>query len=407
MAEPARIPIPAGSRVLHIGPPKTGTTSLQAAFDGARPELLRQGVRYAGPRRHSRQAVLAATGARAGTPEEQRAGERDWAEIVREIRGAQEPRVLFSSERLAHADADHIRAIVDELGGPLVHVVVTLRSLARILPAQWQQAVQSGHQAPLETWLRRTLDAPLDDDRSFWHRHAHDRLVARWRDVVGPERVTVVVLDEADRDGLFRTFEGLFALRPGTLQLNRALSNRSLTFPEAEAVRALNARVADRLSRDEHRRLIELGASFRMRSQEPSPGEPPVRLPGWATKRIAPISEAIVDGLRTSGVDVLGDLEMLRVVVDSTAPGPAGPAGPDDGGQAGACIPPRVAGALAMGLLAASGAAPGGWSGGTPVPNAPDHALAQASTRRLLGVLARRVARGGRARVRAARQRIA
>ena len=54
-------PYPDGALVVHIGPPKTGTTSLQGAFDRARAAILAQGVRYVGPRRHSSRAVLAAT----------------------------------------------------------------------------------------------------------------------------------------------------------------------------------------------------------------------------------------------------------------------------------------------------------------------------------------------------------
>ena len=54
--------LPEGTRLPHIGPPKTGTSSLQAAFHQNRPATLDQGVRYAGSSRHSGSAVLAVTG---------------------------------------------------------------------------------------------------------------------------------------------------------------------------------------------------------------------------------------------------------------------------------------------------------------------------------------------------------
>ena len=57
---PNATPLPIGSRILHIGPPKTGTTALQAAFHLNRPAIESQGVHYASNGRHAMTAVLAA-----------------------------------------------------------------------------------------------------------------------------------------------------------------------------------------------------------------------------------------------------------------------------------------------------------------------------------------------------------
>src|SRR5262245_50160829 len=61
-ADGAVAPFPAGSRILHIGPPKTGTTALQASCWAARASLLAQGVRYAGGRQHAALPARAVTG---------------------------------------------------------------------------------------------------------------------------------------------------------------------------------------------------------------------------------------------------------------------------------------------------------------------------------------------------------
>ena len=53
------------------------------------------------------------------------------------------PRGL-SSEFFAEADDATARRVIADLGGARVHVVVTLRSLTRILPSQWQQYLQNG-----------------------------------------------------------------------------------------------------------------------------------------------------------------------------------------------------------------------------------------------------------------------
>jgi hypothetical protein len=349
IAEPAvrRVePLPIGVRLIHIGPPKTGTTALQAAFDRSRGDVLDQGVRYAGRWRHSRGAVLAVTGAHARRSDG-RFSMREWHRIVKEVRGAREARVLFSSERLSHAEPATIRRIVDDFDPALVHVAVTLRPLARILPSQWQQAVQSGSTTSFDAWLRRVLSESDADPGSLWHRHRHDRLLERWAAIVGPARVTAIVLAEGDRSWLLRVFEDLLRLHAGTLRQHRDLSNRSLTRAEVEAVRALNVALgAEGFTRDVRRNVVELGASVRLRLRDPEPDEPPIRLPAWAAEPVAAIARDVVRGIRATGIAVVGDLEALAPLGANDEPDSTGPI----------CLPPEAARLLVASVLESSGA---------------------------------------------------
>ena len=68
------------------------------------------------------------------------------------------PRIVLSSEWLADASPAAIRRIVAEAGGDRVRVAVTVRSLGRVLPSQWQQYVAAGLEAGYERWLRSVLD---------------------------------------------------------------------------------------------------------------------------------------------------------------------------------------------------------------------------------------------------------
>ena len=54
--------LPDGTRVLHIGLPKTGTSTVQKALHAARAELGQHGVVYTGSATHSYSAVKAAVG---------------------------------------------------------------------------------------------------------------------------------------------------------------------------------------------------------------------------------------------------------------------------------------------------------------------------------------------------------
>jgi hypothetical protein len=347
---PPDLLLPANSRLLHIGPHKTGTTALQAALWGARDELRRQGVLYPGPTRNPANAVRAVTG-RAGPY-----GGEDpppialWSALVREIDRAPEPRVVVSSEFFAAADSDAIARVVRDLERSRIHVAVTLRPLVRILPSMWQQNVQTGRTASFESWLEGVFrEPPKTPNQAFWRLHRHDELVRRWADAVGADRVTVVVLDERDRGRLLRVFEAFLGLRAGTLTLDDDLANRSLTLPEVEAVREFNRAFAEAaLPQEVHSRVMRYGAAQLMKRRRPGANEPRVAVPGWAVERATRAQREIVDGIGRLGVRVVGDLGRLA---DSTAPEPT------QDGAVDPAIAREVAASMAMGVLVASGAA--------------------------------------------------
>ena len=95
-------PLPAGTRLLHIGPHKTGTTTLQAAFHQSRDALEAQGVHYAGRRAHSMVAAMAASLPRA-LPTHSAAPIERWEELLAEIHASTADQVVVSSEFYADA----------------------------------------------------------------------------------------------------------------------------------------------------------------------------------------------------------------------------------------------------------------------------------------------------------------
>ena len=355
----AALLLPEGTRLLHIGPPKTGTTTVQAAFHAAAPRLTSQGVHYAGRTRHPRRAAFAVTGRRwlGGDPPPI----TEWNDLVDEVRAADARCVVISSEALAQADDAQIRRIVEDLDQARLHVVVTLRPLARILPSSWQQSVQTGSDTRYTDWLATQLESDAaGGPRSFWYRHRHDRLIGRWAEVVGPERMTAIVLDENDRSRVLRVFEGLTGLRPGTLEERPDLTNRSLTKPEAEAVRAFNAAFwTAGLSVRLHNRVMHLGANERMKRREPPAEWTRIETPQWALEHADAIAREVVAGIAASGIRVVGDLGRLVAAPGSTAPAkaPVPAAVPVDD-----WVPSEIAAEMALGVLFAGGLAAEGGS---------------------------------------------
>ena len=338
------LPYPDRTRLVHIGPHKTGTTTVQAAFHAARHEASRQGVHVAGRTRHPMAAVLAATARPAPNSKTNAPPSRaKWTALLHEIRTAREPRVVLSSEFFADARPDAIARVTEELDPSRVQIAVTLRPLAKIIPSQWQQYVQNGLRVDFDQWLEAIFgDQPDRVTPTFWHRHRHDRLVRRWADAVGADRLTVIVVDDRDHDGVLRTFEQLLGLTDGLLVADRDLSNRSMTLPEIEVVRAFNQQYAKtQLGRAVYSKAMRFGAALRMKEREPAPTEQRLTPPQWAMDRAGEVSAEMVADIRSTGVRVIGDLDLLTET----------PAGWADGERPPVEITPEVAGRAAMGVL--------------------------------------------------------
>ena len=129
--------VPPGTRLVHIGPHKTGTTAIQWGFHTARAELHGHGVHYAGS---SDQAYLPAVAlmqgrGRLGTGH---VPPQVWDDLVTEIEQAGPGmRSLISCETLTNASAEAITRLRDTLGPDRVHIVRMVRRYDRLLPSQW------------------------------------------------------------------------------------------------------------------------------------------------------------------------------------------------------------------------------------------------------------------------------
>ena len=347
--------LPAGTRLLHIGPHKTGTTSIQGALFAAKDQLPAYGVEFPAHTRHPMEAALAAC-ARPAMMGDTVPTDRHWTKLLEQVGATGKRTSVVSSEFFADAEDDAtIARIVEQLGGDRVHILVTLRPLAKIMPSQWQQYVQNGLRLGYEDWLKHMLKkTPYEKPTpSFWRRHRHDRLVERWARVVGPERITVVVVDDRDRDGLMRTFEALLGLPDNLLQPVPDAANRSLTLAETEMLRNLNKEFRGNGLPDElYSKLIRNGAVMHMKNAcSPTPQDVKISTPRWAVEAAAGTAAEMIDRIAQMGVRVLGDPALLSAV-----PKPSGQASEQVSEEP--RIAPEVAAQALYGALAAAAAAP-------------------------------------------------
>jgi len=345
------LPLPEGSRIVHIGPHKTGTTAIQAALWSSRTRAEVQGVHYASNGRHALSAVLAGIGHTSPWAGGKRPPPRWlWLRLLNEVRSSKAKRVVMSSEYFADATPEGAARVIRELDPERVQIVVTIRPLARIFTSQWQQFVRNQNTTPFDEFVRKHLDDPHPADPPvFWRRHRHDDLVKRWIDLVGADRLTVVALNDGDRDMVLRAFERLTGLVPGTLEADPTVQNRSLTLPEIETIRAFNAAFREaKLPSILYQRVMRFGATHLMQERTPPPDEPRIELPDWSIEPITRVATEMMDNIRATGVRVVGDLDDML----ATPPPRVGPA-PE------VAVSPEVAASAALGVLIASGLARG------------------------------------------------
>lgn len=310
---------------LHIGPHKTGTTSLQNALLRETVRLQALGVEYvvAGGRGNANFAARAIRNKPTQKLESAVAVPRKyWTDLLRSVSSSSARVCIISGEGFADCNDDEIALIARELAPGRLRIVLTLRPIAKILPSQWQQYVQNAMMSgSFEDWLGETLDRFVQprsrvDPEGFWRRHRHDQLVERWRDADSHGRPIVVVADESKPAEIMNAFERLLNIPLGTLVSGRDLANRSLTLPEIELVRAYyNLLHTQGFEPRVFRRGISIRPALYLKEKRtPKSDERKVQIPTSMVTRVRTVADQIVDGLARQPIEVQGNLEHLRVV---------------------------------------------------------------------------------------------
>ena len=309
-------PLPDGTHLLHIGPQKTGSTSLQRSLHEQREQLREHGAVYPGPGVRSRLAL----GAGLGYPTP-RGGKRPlkklWRQMLADVNDPTARVVCISSEAFGRAPRKQIKRTVAALGGDRPHVLLVARRYDRLLPSQWQQRVKARVSLTYDEWLRIVLGPPPPDGdphwRNVWRAHDSVELARRWAAAAGADNVTVLLADDSDHTLLPSVVERLLGVPPGLLTPGDEVVNRSLTYGEVELLRAVNAHFEERgYPGKRYHRLVHRGLLPALVAQPRHPDDPSIPpLPSWAWGPLVERSRERVEGLRGLDVRVVGDPEIL------------------------------------------------------------------------------------------------
>jgi hypothetical protein len=296
---------------VHVGLPKTGTTTLQAAFDHARAAMRDDGLLFPGERHlDQRRAVYDLLGRRIPGDDEQVAGA--FAALVEQVHAFDGPRVLVSEELLGLARPRAVRRMARALQPHRLSVVIGVRDLGRTLPAAWQQEIVREGTIPWSDYVQAVRD-PHSGARAgvaFWLRYDPVRVLDAWESVVPRDRVHVLTIPPAGAppEELLERFGRVLSLPPGLFPRDVPVRNESLGATGVEVVRRLNLHLDGSLPRRQYTHVIERGVRHGLAEV---PDRPLVltedELP-WVRER----ATALIDELRRRNYPVEGNLDDLQ-----------------------------------------------------------------------------------------------
>lgn len=333
---------------LHIGLPKSGTTYVQTVL-AENKERLAERANLLYPGRTWEAQVKAVRDLRSKNVGGAVGGSRGaWQRLVDEI-SAWDGDSVVSMEWLAGATTQDVRRTFASFPHQQVNVIISMRDLARTIPAAWQEFVQNRETWTWSEFIRAvSSDAPRATpagDR-FWSQQDIGKILTVWRDAIPAERIHVVTLPQpgAPAGELWSRFASVLEIDGLLFDASGKGSNESLGRESAELmVRVSETSRLRGIDRKTYEEMLKQATAKRGLSKRRHVERPQHRLPHdleeWARVRSAQHIEVI----KAAGVDVVGDLSELEPTFSEDRLG-------DDGVDAEAVLEAAVEGLVALAM---------------------------------------------------------
>lgn len=297
---------------VHVGLQKTGTSYLQSILWQSTEQLARQGLDMVPETKRATFNLMLDVRDRFNEQFDPPEVGRAVDELPERLAKARGDRALISEESLAAAKDEQIERLLAACRDREVHIIVTVRDLARAIPSSWQQSLQAGAAESFDDLLKNLRNSAADGAGRHWRNKDVPAIVGRWASHVPPERIHIVTVPPSGSEPelLLRRFCSVLEIDPGALNVQTAASNPALTHVGAELLRRVNAAMDP-----EYRRRDVYGdvgkRYFAIQVLRPEPGQR-IRLPRHTEHWIRDVSARHIEFLSTSGCDIVGDLSDLE-----------------------------------------------------------------------------------------------
>ena len=223
--------------------------------------------------------------------------------------------VAISDEVLAACNPPQADRGIRSLLPAEVHVVLTVRDIASLLPTEWQETVKCRGTVPWEQWLAGVIDAASAADRRrrswFWAAHDTLAILQMWSRHIPPDHVHVITVPpQAPAEVLWERFASVVGIDPSSTDVPPARVNCSLGPAEAEFLRRMNEALSDGMPEWFYTRNIKRILAQNVLGARPL--QPRLALPPdqqtWANEQ----AQILVAALRDSKYHIVGDLHDLQ-----------------------------------------------------------------------------------------------
>jgi len=304
---------------------KSGTTYLQSWLDQNSERLAEQGLLW-----NKSGANFRATDDLFGSAKPRPHLEGAWAAMKASL-DSHAGDALISNELLAAAAPKKVARLVRRLRPAEVHVLITARDLARVVPSQWQTAMRNRGTV---TWAQYVEDIFMSEPNEdsyynwFWNRQDVPGIVSSWSRHVALDSLTVITVPPSGTSPtvLGERFCSVLSVDPTGFD-DASMSNASLGAHSAELLRRMNAEIVS-FDWAQHQLAIKNGLARRVLEGR-ADKEPSVGLTQRQHNAVRNAATAMVDRLRRMDVKVVGDLDDLIPGVDAYGT-PADPADASD-----------------------------------------------------------------------------
>jgi hypothetical protein len=312
---------------VHIGPPKTGTTYLQAVLWSNRAILKDQGVLVPGrspvSQFHAAVDLLERDPTRVGA--DRTAG--SWVALVDEVR-AWTGRAVISHENFGYAEPEQAERAKLAFDAKEIHVVFTAREFSRIVPAMWQERLKNRSDDTWVDYLALLGESGPRTATAFWHQNTGAGLLA-WAAGLPPENVHIVTVPPSGAPPtlLWERFASVIGVDPASCTTDVPRSNESLGVVESAFLRRFNTATTD-LGWESYRAHVKHFLAPQVLARRVDSARIEVR-----SEEITPLTERasqLVDAIKTHGFDVVGDLaDLVPSAAAASAEGRSGHATDD------------------------------------------------------------------------------